>query len=321
MKIFIAGATGTLGRPVVRQLVSLGHEVVGLTRSEQGARALAAAGARGVVGNALDREGLRAAVTAARPDQVLHLLTALPTVILRPKHLEPTNELRILGTPNLIEAAVAAGARRIVAESFVSVYGEARFDHPVTEEEPLPPVGHGALHKTVAALRTMEDQLRAARDEGRIETVALRLGFLYGPDVPSTRDFVAQARAGRLAAPVLPGLGANLHIDDAAAAIIAAVEADAVERPVPSPVYNVVDDEPMSVQETFTLLAQAVGARPPRLLPGWLVRLAAPVIAELGSMRLVLSNAKAKRELGWALRYPNARVGLAELNRALEEAA
>src|SRR5436305_4939884 len=124
MRIFIAGATGTLGRPVVRRLVSLGHEVVGLTRSEKGARGLEAAGARGVIGDALDREGLRAAVVAARPEQVLHLLTALPPVILRARHLEATNHLRLVGTPNLIEAAVAAGARRIVAESFVSVYGK-----------------------------------------------------------------------------------------------------------------------------------------------------------------------------------------------------
>ena len=122
-----------------------------------------------------------------------------------------------------------------------------------------------------------------------------------------------QARAGKLAAPVLPGLAANLQIDDAASAILAAIE-----RPRPSPVYNVVDDEPMPLQEVLTLLAQAIGARPPRLLPGWLVRLAAPVVAELGSMRLVLSNAKARRELGWAPRYPSARAGLAELSRALK---
>jgi len=313
MRIFIAGATGTLGRPVVRRLVSLGHEVVGLTRSEKGARALEAAGARGVIGDALDREGLRAAVVAARPEQVLHLLTALPPVILRARHLEATNHLRIVGTPNLIEAAVAAGARRIVAESFVGVYGKARFDHPATEDEPLPPVGRGALRQTVAALRTMEEELRAARDGGKIDTVSLRLGFLYGPDVPSTRDFVEQARAGKLAAPVLPGLAANLQIDDAASAILAAIE-----RPRPSPVYNVVDDEPMPLQENLMLLAQAIGARPPRLLPGWLVRLAAPVVAELGSMRLVLSNAKARRELGWAPLYPDARAGLAELSRALK---
>jgi nucleoside-diphosphate-sugar epimerase len=269
-----------------------------------------------VIGDALDREGLRAAVVAARPDQVLHLLTAIPPVILRPRHLEATNHLRIAGTANLIEAAVAAGARRIVAESFVSVYGKARFDHPVTEDEPLPPVGRGALHDSVAALRTMEEQLRATRDEGRIDTVSLRFGFLYGADVPSTRDFVEQARAGKLAAPVLPGLAANLHIDDASSAILAAIE-----RPRVSPVYNVVDDEPMPIQENLTLLARAIGARPPRLLPGWLVRLAAPVVAELGSLRLVLSNVKARRELGWTLRYPNAREGLAELSRALEEAA
>jgi len=119
---------------------------------------------------------------AARPEQVLHLLTALPPVILRARHLEATNRLRIVGTSNLIEAAVAAGARRIVEESFAGVYDKARFDHPATEDEPLPPVERGVLRQTVAALRTMEEQLRAARDEGRIDTVALRLGFLYGPD-------------------------------------------------------------------------------------------------------------------------------------------
>ena len=135
MRIFIAGATGTLGRPVVRLLRSRGHEVVGLTRSPERARALDTLGVHAVVGDALDRDAVSALVAAARPDRVLHLLTALPPGgPTRKRHLTSTNELRIRGTANLIHAAMEAGAARLVAESFVGVYGRVSSKHPTIRE-------------------------------------------------------------------------------------------------------------------------------------------------------------------------------------------
>lgn len=318
MKIFVAGATGTLGRPVVRLLLSHGHEVVGLTRSQEGRGVLEQMGAHAIVGNALDAAALRSAVMTIRPQQVVHLLTALPPGgPLRARQLRPTNTLRITATANLLRAAIDAGAERLVAESFVGVYGSTPGISPASADDPLPPVSGGPFRETVMALRSLEDQLRTARARGQIQTVALRIGFLYGRDVPSTRLLIDQARAGRLFAPRhMPGIGPFVHISDAAAGIVAAIE-----QPGPSAVYNIVDDEPVPLSAFLTAMTRALGTRPPRHVPAWLVRLAAPVMAELGSARLVLSNAKARRELGWSLRFPTVREGLADLARTIAEAA
>ncbi|RPI47598.1 MAG: NAD(P)-dependent oxidoreductase, partial [Acidobacteria bacterium] len=226
MRMFVAGATGTLGRPVVRALVSRGHDVIGLTRTQEGARRIKDMGARAVVGNALDAERLKALVVEARPDVVVHLLTALPPGgVTRKSQLRQTNELRTAGTANLIAASLAGGAHRIVAESFVGVYSGGSFSRPVSEDAPLPPPPEGPFRDTVLALRSLEDQLRAATASSGIETVALRIGFLYGSDVPSTRLMIDQARAGRLFLPAgLSGIAPFVHNDDAAAAIVAAIE-------------------------------------------------------------------------------------------------
>lgn len=318
MKIFIAGATGTLGRPVVRLLLAHGHEVAGLTRSQQGRELLQQMGASAVSGDALEADGLRSAVVAYRPQQVVHLLTALPPMgPLRPRQLRPTNVLRTTATANLLRAAIDAGAQRLVAESFVGVYGSSPGAGPVSEDAPLPPIAHGAFEEAIAALRSLEDQLRTARSAGQLETVALRIGFLYGPDVPSTQELAGQAKARRLFVPrAMSGIGAFVHISDAAAAIVAAIE-----RPSPSQVYNIVDDEPVALDTFLSTMTHAIGAPPPRHIPGWLLRIAAPVMAEAASARLVLSNAKAKRELGWSLRYPTIETGLADLARTIREAA
>lgn len=318
MRIFIAGATGTLGRPVVRRLLARGHELVGLTRSPDRARALSTQGVRGVVGNALDGPGVQALVADARPDQVLHLLTALPPDgPTRKRHLAQTNELRTTGTRHLVEAAIRAGATRLVAESFVSVYGAVPADRRVSEDEPLPPVGPGMYAETIGALRSMETLLQLARSAGRLTTVALRIGFLYGSGVPATRSLVRQARAGRLFVPrEFTGVGPFVHVDDAASAIVAAVE-----HPNPSAVYNVVDDEPRSMTAVLAELASAVGAPPPRNVPLWLVRLAAPLMAQFGTSTLMLSNDRIKHELGWRPRYPTIEAGLAEVTRLASEAA
>jgi nucleoside-diphosphate-sugar epimerase len=318
MRVFVAGATGTLGRPVVQDLLAHGHEVVGLTRSADGAKRLERAGARAVVADALDAEGLRAAVGLVRPDQVVHLLTAIPPAgPLRPKDMQGTNRLRVAGTTNLIRAAVEAGAARIVAESFVGVYWPIDTATPLRETDPLSPVTGGPLRETVLAMRSMEEQLRQARDGGRIDTVVLRIGFLYGSDVPSTRAMLDQARRHLLFLPRnLSGIGPFVHVSDAAAAIVASVEASRT-----SPVYNIADDEAMSLRDFSTQFTRAFGTRPPRNIPGWLARLAAPFLAEVGAAKLRVSNARAKQELGWRLRYPTFREGLAEVRQLAREAA
>src|SRR5262249_40646305 len=155
-------------------------------------------GASAISGDALDADGLRAAMVAFRPQQVVHLLTALPPMgPMRRQHLRATNVLRTIGTANLLRGAIDAGARRLVAESFVGIYGPSPSvgAAPVSEDAPLPPIAHTPFEDAIAALRSLEDQLLTARTTGAIETVALRIGFLYGPDVPSTEKFAAQARA------------------------------------------------------------------------------------------------------------------------------
>jgi nucleoside-diphosphate-sugar epimerase len=270
-------------------------------------------GGRPVIGNAMDAGRMRALVAEARPDQVVHLLTALPAGgALRKSQLRPTNDLRVRGTANLIDAAIAVGVRRIVAESFVGIYGTSGLESPVREDTPLPPVPEGALKEAILALRSMEDQLRLAADNSGIETVALRIGFLYGSDVPSTRAIIQQARARRLYVPAgLTGIGPFVHNDDAAAAIVAAVE-----HPRPSLVYNVADDEPMPMSRFVDALSDAVAAPSPRSMPNWIARIAAPTMAELGSASLRLSNEKVKRELGWSPIYPTVRDGLVEVRAA-----
>ena len=318
MRIFVAGATGTLGRPVVRLLRARGHDVVGLTRSSGRAAQLRILGADAVVGDALNAQSIVRAVVEARPDVVLHLLTALPAAgALRAAHLRSTNELRVTGTAHLIRAAREAGAGRLVAESFVGIYGSGAAAGVLTEDDPLPPVPDGAFAEAVRALRALEDQLRVASDTGSIETAALRIGLLYGRDVPSTAQLIRQARAGRLFVPRnLPGILPFVHIDDAAAAIVRAVEQRGAAG-----VFNVVDDEAMPLTRFLDALAHAVGAPPPRHMPAWLLRLAAPVMAQAGSARLVLSNARAKRELAWQLHYPTVRQGLVAMSGAAVEAA
>jgi nucleoside-diphosphate-sugar epimerase len=317
MRIFVAGATGTLGQPVVRALLARGHHVVGLTRAERRRHIVEQLGAEAVVGDALDERVLRAAVTAARPDQVLHLLTAIPPAgALRARDLAATNVLRIRGTSNVIGAARVAGARRIVAESFIGVYGVTRCDREMSEDAPFAAAGGGAFRGAIQGLRSLEAQLAAARVTGQIETVSLRIGLLYGSAVPSSRAMMKQARAGWLFAPrSADGLVPSVHVDDAAAAIVAAVEA---ERP--GPVYNIVDDQPMSLETLLDLTSRAAGADRPRRLPLWFLKVVAPIIAEVATVRLPLSNARAKRELGWVLRYPTVEVGLEELGQRSGEA-
>jgi nucleoside-diphosphate-sugar epimerase len=316
MKVFIAGSTGALGLPLVRELVARGHEVIGLTRSPAKRSLLENMGARAVVADVFDAAELESAVRAAAPTHVVQMLNALPkSGPLRAADIATTNELRITGTANLLRAAVAAGARRIVGESFSAAYGYGDLGERPRDEDDLPPVREAdtGLRAVVEALRSLEDQLLAANAQGTIEAIVLRYGMTYGPENASTLSMLGMLRKRRL--PLVrgaEGLGSFVHIEDVATATIAALE-----RGRPGAIYNIVDDEPVSLNEYLSAMAQASGAPRPLAAPRWLLRLVAPLAAKIALARQPLSNARARRELDWRPRYPSYREGLRQVARAV----
>jgi nucleoside-diphosphate-sugar epimerase len=309
LRVFVAGATGALGRPLTRALVARGHTVIGLTRDAARTQLIEADGGHAVVGDALDAATMRRLIDEAGPTDVVHALTALPPGgPLRARDLHATNRLRIDGTRHLLEAAVAAGARRFVGESFMGVYGDGAAEWR-DEEEPLGAPAPGAFHDAIVALRDLESRLLEARTQGRIETVSLRFGGFYGPGVGSTEQLLKQVRAGWAFAPADDrGLLSFVHVDDAAAAVVAALE-----HLSPGPVYNVADETPMSVTSVMTQAARLLRARPPRRMPRWALRLLAPLAAELTSARLALATARVRRELGWRPQFVDVGEGLRTL--------
>jgi 2-alkyl-3-oxoalkanoate reductase len=311
MRIFVAGATGTLGLPLVRALVARNHQVTGLTRSPEKRRVLEQAGAAAAVADALDAAALERAVGAAAPDCVFHLLTAIPkNAPLRASDMKATNELRTTGTANLLRAAAAAGAKRVVAESMVFAYGFG--DHgdglkteadALREREP-----EGRLQETVDSLRSLERQLLEANGRGSIEAIALRYGLFYGSETPSTKYMMKMLRRRLL--PVVGGargVTSFIHIEDAVSASVAAME-----RGRAGEVYNIVDNEPVGMNDWITHAARALGAKPPFSIPLWLLRLLMPYMATVFDTRLPVGNGKAKAELGWRPQYPSYREGLRE---------
>jgi nucleoside-diphosphate-sugar epimerase len=269
-------------------------------------------GARAVVADALDSQALAQAVRAAAPTHVLHLLTALPkNGPLRPADIAATNQLRIIGTANLLQAAIAAGATRLVGESFTMVYGYGDLGaRPLAEDElpPLPDRDTG-LRAGVDALRSLEQQLQRASEQQQIETVVLRYGMFYGAETASMRYIVGELRKRRV--PLVRGgrgVASLIHIEDAATATIAALECGR-----PGAIYNIADDEPINFNEFIAAVAAAVGAPRPFAMPGWLLRLVAPVLVDMVSARLPVSNARARRELEWQPRFPSYREGLRQL--------
>jgi 2-alkyl-3-oxoalkanoate reductase len=316
MKVFVAGATGALGLPLVRELVARGHDVTGLTRSPAKRSLLENIGARATVTDVFDAPALEAAVRAAAPTHVVHMLSALPkNGPLRITDIAATNQLRIIGTTNLLRAAIAAGAQRIVGESFSAVYGYGDLGERPRDEDNLPTVREtdAGASAVVEALRSLEDQLLAANAQGAIEAIVLRYGMSYGPENPSTLFMIDMLRKRWL--PLVRGaggIGSFVHIDDAATATIAALE-----RGRPGVIYNIVDDEPVNLNDYLSLLAQESGARRPITIPSWLVRLAAPLAASIAQARLPLSNARAKRDLDWRPRYPSYREGLRQVAQQL----
>ncbi len=308
MRVFLAGAGGAIGRHLVPQLLERGHEVVAMTRSPRKVDALRDAGAFPVVADALDRAAVMAAIVGAEPEVVVHQLTALTDVgNLRRFDAEfaQTNALRTAGTDHLLAAARAAGARRFVAQSYTGWPNERTGGPVKTEDDPLDPDPPAAQCRSLEAIRYVESTVAGATD---LDGLALRYGALYGPAEDMPAGFLEPVRKRRFP---LVGDGAGVwsfvHLDDAAAATVAAVE-----RGEPG-IYNVVDDDPAPVSEWLPALAAALGAPPPRRLPAWLGRLAAGEAAiSLMTQVRGSSNAKAKRELDWALRHPSWREGFAE---------
>lgn len=308
MKVFVAGATGAIGRPLVEQLAGAGHEVTAMTRSAGKVEALGDMGARAVVADALDRDSIVSAVSDAAPDVVLHQLTAIAELKNMRRFDESfaaTNRLRTEGTDNLLAAARAAGARRFVAQSFGG-WPYALEGGPVkTEDDPLNDDPPAAISRTLAAIRHLENAVAGA--DG-IEGLVMRYGGFYGPGTSVTREGGETSELVRNRRFPIVGDGGGVwslvHIEDAAAATVAAVE-----RGEPG-IYNVADDEPAPVREWVPVLAEALGAKPPRRVPRWIGRLAGGEVAVMMMTAIRgASNAKARRELAWAPRYPSWREG------------
>jgi nucleoside-diphosphate-sugar epimerase len=296
MKIFVAGASGTIGIPLVRALVASGHEVTALTRSPDKQAGLRALGAIPAVADALDPDALVAVVEAARPTHVIHQLTALPKEGPRSaKELIATNRLRIEGTRHLLNAAIRAGTKRFIVGSF-ALFASRPMDETTTND-------------AARAIQSMERQLLEASERGSIEGVILRYGMFYGPEVPSTVKMIDMIRKRRL--PVVRGDLSQLpviHMDDAVSATLAALE-----RAPAGSIYDVVDEQAVSMSEIVRTIAEYSGAPEPFRVPSWLPRLIAPYMARITSMRMSLSNTKAKAELGWRLKYPTMHEGLAKM--------
>lgn len=316
MKVLLAGATGTLGVPLVRRLVKVGHEVIGIARTEDGAGVLWDLGASSVIADALDRDGLLRALRGTHADAVIHELTALKKLPLRYRDLEQTNRLRVEGTANLLAAAEQVGAHRFVTQSFFGGYGFHDGSTMLTEQDPFAPHG-GKFDPAWQAVRSTERQVLQAPG---VEGIALRYGGFYGPSVIA--GMLDSLRRRQLPVPRDGGAYTSfIHIEDAAAATVAALD-----RSQAGQVYNIVDDEPVRWGVMLDALADAFGTPRPRRAPGALLRLLAPCLGTIITRQsLRLSNAKAKAELRWRPAVPTYRDGIAaamdELRPAQDDAA
>ena len=310
MKIFVAGATGALGKQLVPQLVAKGHEVVGMTRSADKQDLVRSLGARPVVADALDPDAVAQGVAQAEPDVIVHQLTALSgdfDMRHMREFLEVTNRLRTEGTDHLLAAGRAVGIQRFVAQSYAG-WPSARTGGPVkTEEDELDPAPPDAMRDALDAIRYLEAAVTGAT---WAEGVVLRYGGFYGPGTGMTRGGEQAQLIEKRKWPVVGdggGVWSFIQIEDAATATVEAIEHGS------RGVYNVVDDDPAPVREWLPGLAAALGARKPMRLPRWVGRLAAGEAAVVMMTEVRgASNAKAKRELGWQPRYARWRQGFAE---------
>jgi len=303
VRVFVAGGTGVLGRRLVPQLVARGHQVTATTTSTAKLGLVEQLGADAVVMDGLDALSVGEAVAAARPDAIVHQMTAIAA---KPdmKHMDrwfaTTNRLRTEGTDHLLAAAEATGVSHFVAQSYAGWNGIREGGWVKTEEDPLDLHAGTAANAVMEAIRHVEDVVLEAGG------AVLRYGWLYGPG--ATDDLVAPVRKRQF--PIVgggTGYSSWVHLDDAAAATVLAVEQKATG------VFNIVDDEPAPAREWLPYLAACAGAKPPMRVPTWLARpLAGEVAVAVMTEGRGFSNDKAKRELGWQLRYPSWRQGFKE---------
>jgi 2-alkyl-3-oxoalkanoate reductase len=309
MRVLVAGATGVIGRPLVKALREEGHEVVGTTRSPERANGLRELGVTPVVLDARDTAALRSAVIEAAPEVVINQLTNLPNKMNFRRAEETfgaTNELRGTVGPALAGAAAEAGARRLIAQSVCFFYASTgkrahAEDDPLLELPPDEPAGQGSV-----ALQSLE---RSAVETPSLEGVVLRYGYFYGPEVAMVPGGFDMDDVRRRRAPIVgkgTGIFSLVHVDDAAAATIASLDRGAG-------IYNVCDDEPAPQADWLPAYADAIGAKPPRRVPLWLAKLFAGRQAAVLATHLEgASNEKAKRELSWQPKYPSWRQGFRE---------
>ena len=299
MRVLVVGAGGAIGTRLVPQLIDRGHEVIGTSRSPGNTKRLRALGAEPMMLDLLDPRSVRKAVTEAEPDAIVHQATALASVRFS-KDLDrtfaETNRLRKEGTDALLAAARDAGVARFVAQSFASMR-YAREGGPVkTEDDPLDPTPVAGMTETAAAMTYLDEAVTKAGG------IALRYGNFYGAHNDGLLEPVRKRQFPIVGAG--SGVASFIHLEDAAAATVLALEHDGPA------LYNIVDDEPAAVRDWLPVLANALGAKPPRHFPVWLARLfAGDAGVMLGTTARGASNAKAKRELGWTLRYPSWRQG------------
>ena len=307
MRVFVAGGTGVMGRRLVPQLVARGHQVTGTTTSAAKLGLLTQLGADGVVMDGLDAVSVGEAVAAARPDSIVHQMTAISVAHSgKPdlKHIDrwfaTTNRLRTEGTDHLLAAAEATGVPHFVAQSYANWNGIRKGGWVKTEADPLDPATGTMFHKEAEAIRHVEDAVL------RADGAVLRYGGFYGPG--ATDDQVELVRKRQF--PLVgggTGYSSWVHLDDAASATVLAVEQKA------RGVFNIVDDEPAPASEWLPYLAACAGAKRPMRAPKWLARLLAGEVAvTMMTEGRGFSNAKAKRELGLELRYPSWRQGFRE---------
>jgi nucleoside-diphosphate-sugar epimerase len=308
MHVFLAGATGAIGRPLTRLLTSNGHTVVGTTRSAAKADALRALGAEPVVLDGLDRDAVIAAVAAAEPDAIVHEMTAIESLadLRHPdRAFAATNRLRTEGTDNLLAAARAAGVERVLVQSFVG-WPFAREGGPVKDEDaPLDPHPPKRLRTMHDAIRQLE---RATTEAGGI---VLRYGGFYGPGTSVAPGGEQWEMARTRKAPTVGdgnGVWSWVQVEDAAAATVAALE-----RGRAGEIFHVCDDDPAPTREWVPVLCAAAGGKPPRHVPRWVGRLVGEHVVVMTCEIRGGSNAKAKRELGWTLRWPSWRQGFPAL--------
>lgn len=299
MRVLLAGASGAIGRLLVPRLRAAGHQVLALTRQPGGALGLRAAGATPIIADLLKLDGLLRAVDGQSADAVIHQATAISGIPLRHRDLAATDILRDIGTRHLLRVSRELGADRFVTQSFFLGYGWR--DHgsePVREDQPFGVADGGPFDDHLRSLRSNEDQVLGAGG------VALRYGMFYGPD-PMTRKLVRMASRRLLPAPTPPATVHPIHVDDAAAAAVAALRSGRRGQ-----AYNIADEHPVRMDTFVDALASAAGAPRPIRVPSGLLRPMPYLHALMARVGVRLDTQRATDELGWQPIYRDCWAGL-----------